>query len=164
MPQQSLHVPQLRPYVSRSVVSSSLLPSGYSLPGSSVHGILRQEHWSGLPFPSSGDLPNPGIEPRSPALYTGSFPLTLCSQTNNQTFFKKVKIGEFSRTQWFTAKGLGLIPSWETKIPPQTSWSCQNKQIKIHYLMVTVGTILCSVYFTRITKLGKKAKINRLCL
>ena len=35
---------------------------------SSVHGILRQEYWSGLPFPSPGDLPNTGIEPRSPAL------------------------------------------------------------------------------------------------
>ena len=31
-------------------------------------GFSRQEHWSGLPFPSPGDLPNPGIEPRSPAL------------------------------------------------------------------------------------------------
>ena len=39
-----------------------------SLPGSSVHGISRQEYWSGLPFPSPGDLPDPGIEPRSPAL------------------------------------------------------------------------------------------------
>ena len=28
----------------------------------------RQEYWSGLPFPSPGDLPDPGIEPRSPAL------------------------------------------------------------------------------------------------
>ena len=28
----------------------------------------RQGYWSGLPFPSSGDLPDPGIEPRSPAL------------------------------------------------------------------------------------------------
>ena len=28
----------------------------------------RQEYWSGLPFPSPGDLPNPGIKPRSPAL------------------------------------------------------------------------------------------------
>ena len=28
----------------------------------------RQEYWSGLPFPSPGDHPNPGIEPRSPAL------------------------------------------------------------------------------------------------
>ena len=32
-------------------------------------GFSRQEYWSGLPFPSPGDLPNPGIEPRSPAFY-----------------------------------------------------------------------------------------------
>ena len=31
-------------------------------------GFSRQECWSGLPFPSPGDLPNPGIKPRSPAL------------------------------------------------------------------------------------------------
>ena len=31
-------------------------------------GFSRQEHWSGLPFPSPGDLPNPGIEPASPIL------------------------------------------------------------------------------------------------
>ena len=30
-------------------------------------GFSRQEYWSGLPFPSPGDLPNPGIEPKSPA-------------------------------------------------------------------------------------------------
>ena len=30
-------------------------------------GFSRQEYWSGLPFPSPGDLPDPGIEPRSPA-------------------------------------------------------------------------------------------------
>ena len=37
-------------------------------------GSPRQEHWSGLPFPSSGDLPNPGIEPGSPALQTDTLP------------------------------------------------------------------------------------------
>ena len=31
-------------------------------------GFPRQENWNGLSFPSSGDLPNPGMEPRSPAL------------------------------------------------------------------------------------------------
>ena len=31
-------------------------------------GFSRQEYWSGLPFPSPWDLPDPGIEPRSPAL------------------------------------------------------------------------------------------------
>ena len=40
-------------------------------------GFSRQEYWSGLPFPPSGDLPNPGIEPRSPALQVDSLTLTL---------------------------------------------------------------------------------------
>ena len=31
-------------------------------------GFFRQEYWSGFPFPSPGDLPDPGIEPTSPAL------------------------------------------------------------------------------------------------
>ena len=31
-------------------------------------GFPRQEYWSGMPFPSPGDLPNPGIEPTYPAL------------------------------------------------------------------------------------------------
>ena len=37
-----------------------------SLPGSSLLGFSRQEYWSGLPFPSPGDLLDPGIEPLSP--------------------------------------------------------------------------------------------------
>ena len=37
-------------------------------------GFSRQEYWSGLPFPSPGDLPNPGIEPRSSALQTDALP------------------------------------------------------------------------------------------
>jgi len=35
-------------------------------------GFARQKYWSGLPFPSPGDLPNPGMEPTSPEL-TGRF-------------------------------------------------------------------------------------------
>ena len=36
-------------------------------------GFPRQEYWSGLPFPSLGDLPDPRIEPMSPALADGFF-------------------------------------------------------------------------------------------
>ena len=36
--------------------------------------VSRQEYWSGLPFPSPGDLPNPEIELRSPALQAESLP------------------------------------------------------------------------------------------
>jgi len=45
-----------------------------SLPGSSVHGISRQEYWHELLFPSPGDLPGPGMKPRSPALQADSLP------------------------------------------------------------------------------------------
>ena len=37
-------------------------------------GFSRQEYWSGLPFPSPGDLPNPGIKPGSPALQADALP------------------------------------------------------------------------------------------
>ena len=50
-------------------------------------GFSRQECWSGLPFPSPGDLPNPGIEPRSPALQADVLP---SEPPGNQ---KEMKIG-----------------------------------------------------------------------
>ena len=37
-------------------------------------GFSRQKYWSGLPFPSLGDLPDPGIEPRSPTLQAEALP------------------------------------------------------------------------------------------
>ena len=37
-------------------------------------GFSRQEYWSGLPFPSPEDLPDPRIEPRSPALQADALP------------------------------------------------------------------------------------------
>ena len=49
-------------------------PMGCSLPGSSVHGVLQEEYWSELPCPPPGDLPNPGIKPRIPALQMDSLP------------------------------------------------------------------------------------------
>ena len=50
-------------------------PMNCSSPGFSVHGkISRQEHWSGLPFPSPGYLPSPGIESGAPALQADSLP------------------------------------------------------------------------------------------
>ena len=45
-------------------------------------GFSRQEYWSGLPFPSPGDLLNPGIEPGSPALQEDSLLSELPGKTN----------------------------------------------------------------------------------
>ena len=59
------------------VVQSSLTlcnPMGYTAPGSSVHGILQARILEWVAIPSPGDLPNPGIKPRSPTLQVDSLP------------------------------------------------------------------------------------------
>jgi len=45
-------------------------------------GFSRQDYWSGLPFPSPGDLPNPGIKPRSPTLQADSLTSEPPGKTN----------------------------------------------------------------------------------
>ena len=58
--------------VSRSVVSNSVIPWTVARQAPLFMVFSRQEYWSGLPFPFLGDLPDPGIEPRSPALWANS--------------------------------------------------------------------------------------------
>ena len=57
----------------------------------------RQEYQSGLPFPSPGDLPNPGIEPRSPALQADALP-----QVTNTSWPKgtEIVLSQFSLSLW----------------------------------------------------------------
>ena len=52
-------------------------------------GFSEQEYWSGLPFPSPGDLPNPGIKPTSPALQADSLPLSHLGSPQHSTYNKK---------------------------------------------------------------------------
>ena len=64
-------VPQgIRPFFVCLVISCVILcnPVYYSLPRPLAMGFSRPEHWSELPFPSPGNLPDPGIEPESLAL------------------------------------------------------------------------------------------------
>ena len=58
---------------SPNCVSLFATPRTAAFQGSLSMGFFRQEYWSGLPFPSPGDLPDPGIEPMSPALAGGFF-------------------------------------------------------------------------------------------
>ena len=48
-------------------------------------GFSRQEYWSGLPFPSPGDLPNPAIEPGSPTLQANSLQTELPGKPTYKT-------------------------------------------------------------------------------
>ena len=61
-----------------------------SLPGFSVHGILQQEYWSGLPCPSPGNLSDAGVEPvslMSPALADRFFNTSAIWKTQNLLSF-----------------------------------------------------------------------------
>ena len=60
--------------LSRSVVSDCFaIPWTAALQAHLPVEFFRQQYWSGLPFPTPGDLPGPGIEPVSPALAGGIF-------------------------------------------------------------------------------------------
>ena len=56
-------------------VSDSVTPQTVAHQAPLSTGFFRQEYWSGLPSPPPGDLPDPGIEPRSPALQADSLPV-----------------------------------------------------------------------------------------
>ena len=58
------------------VCDSSVTPQTVALQGPLYVGFSRQEYWSGLLFPSPGDLPDPGVGSRSPVLQAGSLPLS----------------------------------------------------------------------------------------
>ena len=60
-------------------------------------GFSRQEYWNGLPFPSPGDLPNPGIELGSPVLQADSLP----SEPPGNPYYKCVVRTGHGTTDWF---------------------------------------------------------------
>ena len=58
-------------------------------------GFSRQEYWSGLPFPSPGDLPDPGFEPGSPALQADSLPTELQRKIVDQYLNSRSVLNDF---------------------------------------------------------------------
>ena len=74
-------------------LSNSLQPHGLYVAhqASPSMEFSRQEYWSGLPFPSPEELPNPGIEPWSPASQANSLPFELQGSLG---FFNCQAIGE----------------------------------------------------------------------
>ena len=55
----------------------------------------RQEYWSGLSFPSLGDLPNPGIEPRSPTLQAGALLSEVLGKPHRHSKNNAIEIEQF---------------------------------------------------------------------
>ena len=78
-------------------------PMDCSLPGSSAHGIFKQEYWSVLPFPSPGDLPDPGFEPSSPAspALAGTFSTSWANRESLECYRTHTQVAYFSCCSWF---------------------------------------------------------------
>ena len=102
-------------------------------------GFSRQEYWSRLPFPSSGDLPNPGIEPKCPALQADStvWAARECPYSMLLSHFSRVRLCAtpslgFSRQEHWS----GLpFPS-----PTQKKWSVKVKSLSHVRLFATPWT------------------------
>ena len=66
-------------YILLLLLSCSFVSDSFAIPWTVAHqaplslGFPRQEYWNGLPFPSPGDLPHPGIEPTHISYTTGEF-------------------------------------------------------------------------------------------
>ena len=89
--------------VSCSVMSGSVTPCTVAHQAPLSMEFSRQEYCNGLPFPSPGDCPNPGIEPRSPALQADSLPTEPPGYSSEQ-----------SPTEWATVKIQLMLCMWQT--------------------------------------------------
>ena len=75
-------------------------------------GFPRQESWSGLLFPSPGDLPNPGIKPGSPALQTDALPSNVTHFTNVANVTNVTHMNEMIRAM--ESPEASVTSLWET--------------------------------------------------
>ena len=121
--------------ISHTVMSDSLWPRGRYVAQQAPLSMRfsRQEFWSGLPFPSPGDLPDPGIEPGSPALQAYSFTIRAPSRKFWNWEVQVLQLcPSFSRLCWLFSSVQSLSHVWLFATPwtaaHQASLSITNSQ------------------------------------
>ena len=102
-------------------------------------GFPRQEDWSGLPFPSSGDLPDPGIKPVAPILASKFFtteplkePHTILYMYQNRISFKNNSLDTKTELKQ------GLILEIITRITAEFKLTCSNTQMLVSLFFIIV--------------------------
>ena len=106
-------------------------------------GFSRQEYWSGLLFPSLGDLPNPGIEPRSPALQADS---SLTELRGSPFFFFSYTIFHFQsipRLLWFSLLSAEYCPR---QVLPCACCLLCPASLSSQWSFLFLNSIACSLY------------------
>ena len=101
-------------------------------------GFSKQEYWSGLPCPSPADLPDPGVEPTSPALAGGFFSTEPPGKPENMNTYtlKMKKIRDFPgspvvKTSQFQCRGHGFSPDQGSEIP-HALWPKRKRESVIY--------------------------------
>ena len=92
-------------------------------------GFFKKEHQSGLPCPSPGDLPDPGIKPGSPSLQVGSLSLSRWGSPMTTDKMKIIKYSDYSYICWETCESRidGNLTS--------TQWEKKRWESVYHYLL-----------------------------
>ena len=117
-------------------------------------GFSRQEYWRGLPFPSPGDLSDPGIKPGSPALQADSLPTELWGKPlinpkDRGHLWAIVRgVAELDTTKWLTVS-LSSYMRGETEAPnlfmePRLLWDCRLACSSCRLEHPSVWSIECS--------------------
>ena len=103
-------------------------------------GILRLGYWSGVPFPSPGDLLDPGIEPRSPTLQADSLP----SEPPGKPLW-----GAYQRQHWvWKCEGIGSQPSQGKGSSRQFLENVVSQNIVLEMLTPEVWSRAWNLYLT----------------
>ena len=100
----------------------------------------RQEHWSGLPFHSLGDLPNPGIKHRPPALQANSLP---CEQPGNLQWvdYSPWTLEHYNRS---------LVEMWEQAISNEWDEECGESCMELILKRGHLEAPLCEIIWVKL--------------
>ena len=113
-------------------------------------GFSRQEYWSGLPCPPPGDLPNPGIKPKFPALQADSLPSEPPGKPKPESQFSSVQSlsrVRLSATPW-TAARQAFLSITNSRSPPKPM--CIESVMPSNHLILCCPLLLLSSIFPSI--------------
>ena len=105
----------------------------------------RQEYWSGLPFPSPGNLPNPGTEPTSPALQVDSLllshqgsPVSTTPSTYSVPFVQYGLASSYRSITQLTMSQISSLHLFEPQTSSYINTGCDNTQTPLRKIFVRI--------------------------
>ena len=108
-------------------------------------GFSRPEYWNGLPFPSPGDLPNPGIDPKSPALSADALPSELPGKLRGKLSLVLMGGAMLSKSLiQFSVDRRGCVPSVLFDLRPNYGGGSENNGDLLQKVPCTHCLFQCS--------------------